>query len=193
MKVILNADVANLGEEGDIKEVKNGYARNFIFPRKLGMPYNKANLAIIDAKKDAIEKRREEKRQAALSLKEKLEAAPLQIGMTTGRNGKLFGSVNAAMIVAELAKSGIEIEKKAVDIPDNSIKAVGNYKVGIKLYGGEVAQITVAVTSSAVEEEPQAPVAVAKESEKAESAEATEAAVGEDEEKNESQDSLDAE
>ncbi len=172
MKVILNTDVANLGEEGDIKEVKSGYARNFIIPRKLGMPYNKANIALIESRREAIEKRKEEKRQAALGLKGQLESNPLAIAMTTGRNGKLFGSVNTATIAAELEKAGIVIERKAIEIPEKTIKAVGNYKVAVKLYGGETAQLTVAVSSSKVvaeEDEPKkaAPVEATKDVEEA--------------------------
>lgn len=167
MKVILNADVPHLGEEGDIKEVKSGYARNFLIPRKLGMAYNNASLAIIESRREAIEKRREEKRTAALSLKEKLEANPLNISMTTGRNGKLFGSVNSATIVSELHKQGIEVERKAIEIPENSIKTVGNFKVSVKLYAGETAMLTVAVSSSEVvaeKDKPAAPAATAEES-----------------------------
>ena len=182
MKVILNTDVPHLGEEGDIKDVKSGYARNFLIPRKLGLPYNSASLAAIAGRREAIEKRKEEKRNAALSLKERLESEPLNVAMTTGRNGKLFGSVNSATVVTELAKKGIEIERKAVEIPGSSLKTVGNFKVGIKLYGGEQAQLTVAVSSSQVvaeAEEKPAPVTAAAEpapSEEAVSGEVADAA-----------------
>ncbi|MFW6363366.1 MAG: 50S ribosomal protein L9, partial [Spirochaeta sp.] len=160
MKVILNADVPHLGEEGDVKDVKSGYARNFLIPRKLGLPYNNASLAVIEGRRQLIEKRREDKRREALGMKERLESTPLTISMTTGRNGKLFGSVNAATIAGELAKQGIEVERKAIEVPENSIKTVGNFKVGVKLYGGETAQLTVSVTSSQVvaEQEEKAPV-----------------------------------
>ncbi len=159
MKVILNADVPHLGEEGDVKDVKSGYARNFLIPRKLGLPYNNASLAVIEGRRQLIEKRREDKRREALGMKERLESTPLTISMTTGRNGKLFGSVNAATIAGELAKQGIEVERKAIEVPENSIKTVGNFKVGVKLYGGETAQLTVSVTSSQVvaEQEEKAP------------------------------------
>ncbi|AFG38045.1 50S ribosomal protein L9 [Spirochaeta africana] len=192
MKVILNTDVPHLGEEGDVKDVKSGYARNFLIPRKLGLPFNSASLAVIESRREAIEKRKEEKRKAAQGLKERLESAPLKISMTTGRNGKLFGSVNSATIVTELAKQGIEIERKAVEIPGSSLKTVGNFKVGVKLYGGEMAQLTVAVSSSKIvaetEEKPAAPAAeeapAADEAEVSaeadETADAAEAAVAED-------------
>ncbi|GAB6091363.1 50S ribosomal protein L9 [Spirochaeta dissipatitropha] len=158
MKVILNADVPHLGEEGEIKEVKSGYARNFLIPRKLCLPYNNESIAVIESRRDAIEKRREDKRQAAMGLKAQLENKPLAISMTTGRNGKLFGSVNAATIATELEKNGIHVERKSIDIPENSLKSVGNYKVSVKLYGGETATLTVAVSSSSVVAEDEKPV-----------------------------------
>ena len=159
MKVILNTDVPHLGEEGEVKDVKSGYARNFLIPRKLGLPYNNQSMAFIESRRDAIEKRKEEKRKAALGLKERLEAQPLNIAMTTGRNGKLFGSVNAASISAELAKQGLDVERKNIDIPGNSLKSVGNFKVSVKLYGGEIAQLTIAISSSEVVAEAEKPAA----------------------------------
>ena len=134
MKVILNEDVKYLGEEGDVKNVANGYARNFLLPRGLVVPYNDATVAIFEARKADIEARKEVKRQNARSLKEKLESASFEIVMPAGNNGKLYGAVTTTVIADLLEKQGFEIEKKRIDIPGLAIKSVGNYHTTIKLY-----------------------------------------------------------
>lgn len=145
MKVILNSDVANLGEEGDILEVSNGYARNYLLPQGLVLEYNKRNLAKIEERREVIEKRKTTKRTEAMSVKERLESEDLTIAMTAGRNGKLFGSVTSATIAEHLSARGIDVERKKIEVPDKSIKATGNYKVRIRLYGGAEAVLTVRV------------------------------------------------
>lgn len=151
MKIILNQDVRNLGEEGDVCEVADGYGRNYLIPKNFAVPYNKANLALFDHRRDTIEKRKEEKRVQALSLKEKLEGEELEILRPAGETGKLFGSVNSATIAEELEKHGISVEKKRIDVPDNTIKAVGEYKIKIKLYDNQTAEVNVKVNSTEAE------------------------------------------
>ena len=148
MKIILNEDVYNLGEEGDVCEVANGYARNYLLPQGLAVNYNKQNLAIFESRKEAIEKRKEEKRQAAQSLKQKLEGLSLTVKMPAGETGKLFGSVNNAVIADALEKEGVTIERKKIDVASTSIKMIGKYSVLIKLYSGETARIEVLVAST---------------------------------------------
>ena len=111
MKIILNQDVVGLGEEGDIREVAEGYARNYLLPRKLAVAHNRQSLAQFTSRKSAIEGRKDEKRKEAMGLKERLEAEELQFTMPAGESGKLFGSVNNALIGAELEKRGYSIEK----------------------------------------------------------------------------------
>ncbi|MFQ3619394.1 MAG: 50S ribosomal protein L9 [Spirochaetales bacterium] len=144
-KVILVQDVMNLGEEGDIKEVKRGYARNYLIPKKLAIPYNKNNVKLIEARKTLIEQKKEEKRKAALGLKERLESLELKIIMPMGENGRLFGSVTNSIIADELQKLGITVEKKKIEIPDHTIKAQGNYKVRVRLYDNQEALLKVLV------------------------------------------------
>ncbi len=148
MKIILNEDVYNLGEEGDVCEVANGYARNYLLPQGLGVAYNKQNLAVFESRKEAIEKRKEEKRKTAQSLKQQLEDISLTVKMPAGETGKLFGSVNNAVIAAALEKEGINVEKKKIEVASSSIKMVGKYTVLIKLYSGEIAKIEVNVAST---------------------------------------------
>ncbi|HDQ13526.1 MAG TPA: 50S ribosomal protein L9 [Sediminispirochaeta sp.] len=145
MKVILNEDVSNLGEEGDVREVARGYARNYLFPKNMALPYTKENIAAIENRRAAIEKRKEEKRQNALSLKEKLDGKEVVIKMNVGASGKLFGSVTSAMLVDELQKEGIEVEKKKIDVAAHTIKMLGTYPIRIKLYGGNEAEIKLKV------------------------------------------------
>ncbi len=149
MKVILNSDVVGLGEEGDIKEVTDGYARNFLLPKKLAIPNTRENLAALQHRMAAIQKRREEKRQEALGLKERLEAEEIKFSMPAGENGKLFGSVSAAMVAVELEKKGFQIEKKRVEIPDHTIRTVGSFKVKVKLYDKEEATVKLTIEGGA--------------------------------------------
>ena len=148
MKVILSQDISGLGEEGDIKEVADGYARNYLVPNKLAAVYSRSSLNQLEHRRTAIEARKEEKRQQAMSLKEKLEADELLISMPAGENGKLFGSVNNANIAQELEKKGYAIEKKRIEIPDHTIRTTGNFAVKVKLYGQEEAKLRVAVERS---------------------------------------------
>ncbi len=151
MKIILNQDISNLGEEGDVKVVADGYARNFLIPQKMAVVYNKANLNMFEQKKVAIEKRKEDKRKDAMGVKERLSGEELVISMPAGEKGKLFGAVTAATIVEELGKMGIVVLKKNVEIPAHSIKVVGTSTVTLKLYGGEVAELKVTVKGEQVE------------------------------------------
>jgi large subunit ribosomal protein L9 len=95
-----------------------------------------------------IEQRKEDKRREAMGLKERLESEPVVITMRAGANGKLFGSVNNATIAEHLVRDGIELEKKKIEIPDNTLKSVGKYKVVVHLYGDETATMTVVVEAS---------------------------------------------
>jgi len=145
MKVILNKDIAGLGEEGDICEVTNGYARNYLLPKKMASPHTKQTLAFLAQKRASIEKRKEEKRQFAMSLKEKIEAQEIVFTMPAGESGKLFGSVNNAGIAQELEKLGIEVEKKRIEVPENHIRTLGNHTVRVRLYGNEEASLRIIV------------------------------------------------
>jgi large subunit ribosomal protein L9 len=145
MKVILNSDVSNLGEEGDVKDVADGYARNFLIPKGMVMPYSRQNLALIESRRATIEKRKEDKREQAKTARERLEGESLTIQMTAGERGKLFGSVTSQTIAEELEKRGIEVERKKIDIEDGTIKTLGTHTVRVRLYADEEAQLKVVV------------------------------------------------
>ena len=149
MKVILNQDVVGLGEEGDIKEVANGYARNFLLPKKLAVLHTRQNLAMLEHKRVAIETRKDGKRKEAQGLRERLEAEEIKFAVPAGENGKLFGSVNNTLVAVELEKKGFQIEKKRIEIPEHTIRSVGTYKIKVKLYDKEEAVIKLTVEGAA--------------------------------------------
>ena len=153
MKVILNVDVKYLGEEGDVKNVANGYARNYLLPRALAVPYNEATVMLFEARKAEIEARKEQKRKDSASLKEKLEANPFEVIMPAGANGKLYGAVTTHIVADTLAKAGFEIERKRIDLPGSAIKTVGSYKAIIKLYEAQTAEIHINVKAQEIAEE----------------------------------------
>jgi len=153
MKVILNVDVKSLGEEGDVKNVANGYARNFLLPRNLAVPYNEMTAAIFEEKKAEIEARKELKRKASASLKEKLEENPIEVFMPAAANGKLYGAVTPHVVAEAIAKLGFDVERKKIDMAGMAIKTVGSYKVTIKLYESQTAEIHLAVKAQLSKEE----------------------------------------
>ena len=150
MKVILNQDIPNLGEIGDIKEVAAGYARNYLLPKKLVMVYNEKSAAMLQKRQAEILAIKEQKRLASRSLKEKLESDTLVISMPAGSNGKLYGAVTNHTIADELLKKGIEVDRKKIEVPGRSIKSVGNYKIAIKLYEKDEAVLRVSIEALAV-------------------------------------------
>ena len=149
MKVILNQDVIGLGEEGDVKDVAAGYARNFLLPKKLAVPHTREFLAAMEHRRVAIDKRKAEKRLEAAGLKERLEAEEVRFSVPAGENGKLFGSVNNANVAVELEKKGYSIEKKRIEIPEHTIRTVGTYKIRIRLYDKEEATVKLIVEGAA--------------------------------------------
>lgn len=145
MKVILNQDVKHLGEEGDVKDVANGYARNYLFPRNLAVPFNEVTVAYFESRKSEIEAKKASKRADAAGLKERLEQVVITLVMPAGANGKLYGAVTNQTIVDELTKLGFEIERKRVELPGLTFKNVGKYHVTCHLYESTNAQIQVIV------------------------------------------------
>lgn len=177
MKIILNQDVVNLGEEGDVVVVKNGYARNYLLPNNMAVMFNKTNQAIFASRTAAIEKRKEEKRAASASMKEKLDNVEITMVVSAGESGKLFGSVTSAMVQEALAKQGIEVERKKIEVATHSIKMVGTYSVRVRLYEDESAEVKLVVESENALKRRQAEEAKAKaEADKAEAVKAAQEA-----------------
>lgn len=145
MKVILNADVKHLGEMGDVKNVANGYARNYLFPHMYAVPYNDETVSYFESRKEEIAARKEQKRKDAASTKEKLEAMLVEFTVPASANGKLYGAVTSQTVAEYLKKNGFEIERKRIEIPGVTIKNTGNYHCTIHLYEASVAEVKISV------------------------------------------------
>lgn len=145
MKVVLLADVKGHGKKGELCNVSDGYARNFLFPKKLAIEANNAALNELKNREEAAAHHKKEEIAAAQNTANALNGKEVVIKAKAGSNGKLFGSVTSKEIAAEIKnKLGIEIDKKKMSVAD--IKNFGEYTAEIKLYQGIVAKITVKVT-----------------------------------------------
>ncbi len=145
MKVILLKDVKGLGKEGDLVEVKDGYARNFLFPKGVVVEATKGNLKEWKNRKKAEESKEKAEYEEALKLKEKLDNVQVQLKGKAGEEGKLFGSITSKDIANALKKQhNVNIDKRKIDMKDN-IKTLGTTVVGVKVYPDIVADIRVNV------------------------------------------------
>ncbi|MFN3134664.1 MAG: 50S ribosomal protein L9 [Candidatus Kryptonium sp.] len=133
MKVILRQNFENLGKFGDIVEVKDGYARNFLIPRGIALPATPGNIRMVEIEKKQKAFKIERERLSAQKLAEELAKIEITIPMRAGENERLFGSVTAQMIVDELKKFGFEIDRRKV-LLDEPIKMLGKYEIPIKLH-----------------------------------------------------------
>ena len=143
MKVILLSDVKGLGKAGDIKEVKDGYARNFLLPRKLAVLATPEAVKEFEAKKAEEEARIKAEIEEINKIKEALESKKLVIKHRLGANGQLIGAVTNKEIAEKLKEAGFDIEKKQIE--HTSIKAPGEYTVDIKFHHGIHAKLPVVV------------------------------------------------
>ena len=145
MKVILLEDVKSLGKKDDIVEVKEGYARNFLFTKNLGVPADPKNMNDVKLRKAKEAKVAAQKLAEAKELAEKLEKATLTCRVKAGKDGKVFGSVSSKEIAEEMKKqNGIEIDKKKLVVTE-PIKNLGTYKITAKLHPEVNAVVTVDV------------------------------------------------
>lgn len=141
MKVILLADVKGSGKKGELVEVNDGYARNFLFKKKLAEPATASNINEATQKRLAEEKRKAEEIAEAKVLAEKLDKSAVDIKVKCG-DGKMYGSVTSADIANSLEKQGLNVDKKKIVLKD-SIKALGQYLVEVKVYANISSKITV--------------------------------------------------
>jgi large subunit ribosomal protein L9 len=133
MEVILRQAVENLGKPGDVVKVTNGYARNYLLPHGLAFEATPGNLKRIQQERDRLEAAENERRSAAQTLAEKLEAVSLTFSARVGDEGKLFGSVTATDIAAQLESQGFHVEKRQIDLHE-PIRALGVYRVPVRLH-----------------------------------------------------------
>ena len=154
MEVILKDDVVNLGNRGDLVKVADGYARNFLLPRKLALQATSANKAVVEQMKNAAARRSATEKALAV----KLEPIVLDFTRKSGEAGHLFGSVTSADIAAALDAKGFEIDRRKIQLPE-PLKTVGDHTVTIKLYREVAAHVKVNVLAEATEETEETPVA----------------------------------
>jgi large subunit ribosomal protein L9 len=145
MEVILLEKTANLGNLGDIVRVKDGYARNYLLPRKVARRATTAAIKEFEARRAELEKIAAEKLSAAQTAGEKLSALEIKLSQKAGVDGRLFGSVTNADVAAELNKQGIAVEKQQVRLPDGPLKLIGEHAVQVALHSDVVLDITVTV------------------------------------------------
>jgi large subunit ribosomal protein L9 len=142
MRVILVKDVPELGEEGDVKDVAPGYARNYLFPRGMVVEDNSFNRNRMNDQRKKISHRKLKKRDEGIKLAEELSAISINITAAAHDNDKLFGAIHEADIVKALEEQGHIIEKKNILLSE-PIKAIGVYKVLIKIYEDVQAELKV--------------------------------------------------
>ena len=147
MEIILTESVDGLGEIGEIVNVKPGYARNYLLPKKLAVRADKSNVKQLEHQKRQLERKALKVAKTAEALKARIEALKCQFELRAGEEGKLFGSVTSADIFAKISEAEIEIDRKKIQL-DEPIKTLGEHKVSIKLPASVVAELSVEVVAA---------------------------------------------
>ncbi|MFZ0084293.1 MAG: 50S ribosomal protein L9 [Candidatus Acidiferrales bacterium] len=144
MQIILQEDVEKLGTRGQLVEVAEGYARNFLLPRKLGLEATAGNLKRLEKMRANFAKKEATEKEAAQKQSEQLAAVALEFTRKAGENDQLFGSVTSGDIAEALAAKGFEIDKKRIVLAE-PIKVMGEYEVPVKLHREVTANVKIAV------------------------------------------------
>ena len=144
MKVILTADVDKLGKSGELKEVTDGYARNFLFSRKLAVPAAGGAYRAWQHDIASREEKRKREREEAEIAATRISSTTLTMGVKVGEGGKLYGSITAKDIADALGRRGITVDRHKIDL-EEPLKTLGTYKVAIKVFPGLTPEVTVAV------------------------------------------------
>jgi large subunit ribosomal protein L9 len=147
MKVILKRDVKGLGHEGDLKDVKDGYARNFLLPTGAAVLADKGAVANWERHKDQREERDRAIRSDAEATAERLRELKLEIPVKAGERGRLFGAVTSHQIADHINRAGIELDRHALHMRE-PIKALGDYKVDVRIMPGVEASVSVHVVAA---------------------------------------------
>jgi len=145
MKVILQADIKGQGKKGDLVNVSDGYARNFLFPKGLAVEANAANLNAIKGKKEAEAYKKSKELSEAKEIAQKISKATVTLKVKAGENGKLFGSITSKEIAEKLKEQHrIDIDKRKINLPE-AIKMLGTVDVEVKVYPEVTAKLKVSV------------------------------------------------
>ncbi len=146
MKIILRADVENLGKVGDVVTVKAGYGRNFLLPQGMAMVASPGNLKAFELERKKLEEKMSTLRNDAQSVCEKLEKLDVVIKMRVGENDKLYGSVTSNLIQETLLALGVDVDRRRI-LLDAPIRVLGEHEVRVRLFAGVIANVTVKVES----------------------------------------------
>ena len=147
MEVILQEDVAHLGHIGQIVKVRDGYARNYLFPRGIAVLADKRNVRELDHQKRVVEEKRQRVAATAQEVAKKMSAVSLQFSSRAGDGGKLFGSITNQDIEKQLKEKGFDVDRRRIRL-DEPIKSVGNHKVTVTLAAGVPCEIVVKVVAT---------------------------------------------
>lgn len=150
MQIILMEKIANLGQLGDIVNVKSGFARNYLIPQGKAKRATEQAIAEFQSKRAELEKIQAASVAAAQAIADKLDGLLVQITQKTGNDGKLFGSVTNANIAEALATQGFTIERAMIRMPHGQLKQVGDYPLTVSLHSDVTATITVSVLGEAM-------------------------------------------
>ena len=146
MKVILKRDVKGLGREGDLKEVKDGYARNFLLPTAAAVVADKGAVANWERHRDQREERDRSARAEAEATAEKLRNLRLEVPVKAGERGRLFGAVTGHQIADLIHQEGVELDRHALHLRE-PIKTLGDYKIDVRIMPGVEATVSVSVVA----------------------------------------------
>jgi len=144
VKVILTTDVAKLGKSGELKDVTDGYARNFLIPQKLAVPAAGGAYRAWQHDIASREEKRHRERGEAEIAANRIASTTLTMGVKVGDGGKLYGSITTQDIADALGRRGITVDKHKVDL-DQPLKSLGTYKVAVRVYAGMISEVTVIV------------------------------------------------
>lgn len=133
MKVIMLQTVKKVGKQGEILEVSEGYARNFLLPKGYAVEASKGNVKSLDDQKQAEKRKKSKELDDAKAYAEKISKTELKINAKAGEGGKLFGSVTSKEIASLLAQKGIKVDKRKIELAE-PIRSLGEYDINIKLY-----------------------------------------------------------
>ena len=147
MEVILREHVDNLGRRGDVVKVAEGYARNYLLPRKLALAVTDANKRQIERERKVAEAKDAEEKGQAEAIAQRLTAADVEIARRVGENQTLYGSVTSADIAQALQARGIEIDKRRIQLPE-PLKALGETTVPVRIHRDVTAQVRVKVIAA---------------------------------------------
>lgn len=152
MKIILKQTVANLGQEGDVVNVKPGYGRNYLIPQGMATLATPGALRMVENQREAIRLRAEQAVGEAKALASRIESTSVTLSGTTGTSGRIFGSITNKQIADALAEKGIEIDRRKIHMPDE-MRHIGEYKVEIDILGDIRPSLTVHVVGEGTEAE----------------------------------------